>query len=65
MGTICNKLVIDTFWGPGLSSHPVLDKYIEEILHYTFILHHNKRVTIGVLPGGRGVGWERVTNGEI
>ena len=60
-----SKLVVDTFWGPGMSSLPVLDKYIEEILHYTFILHHNKRVTIGVLPGGRGVGWERVTNGEI
>ena len=61
-----SKLVVDTFWGgPGLSSHPVLEKYIVEILHYTFILHHNKQVTIGVLPGGRGVGWEEVACGEI
>ena len=60
-----SKLVVDTFWGPELSSLPVLVKYIEEILHYTFILHHNKRVTIGVLPGGRGVGWEGVPSGKI
>ena len=61
-----SKLVVDMhFWGPGMSSLPVLVKYIEEILHYTFILHHNKQVTIGVLPGGRGVGWEEVACGEI
>ena len=60
-----SKLVVDTFWGPGLSSLPVLEKYTEEILHYTFILHHNKQVTIGVLPGGRGVGWEGVPSREI
>ena len=32
MGNLCmSKLVVDTFWGPGISSHPILDKYIVEI----------------------------------
>ena len=59
------KLVVATLWSPLLSSHPVLEKYCVEILHHTLILHHDKCVTVGVLPGGRGVGWKGVPAREI
>ena len=59
------KLVVATLWSPGMSSLPILVKYSVEILHHALILHHDKCVTVGVLPGGRGVGWKGVPAREI
>ena len=60
-----SKLAIDALWGPGLSSHPILDEDSVESLHHTLILHHDNCVTVGVLPGRIGVGWEGVPSREI
>ena len=66
MGNLCrSKLVVDTFWGPGISSHPILDKYIVESLHQTFILHHDKQVTVAFLPCRIRIGFQDVSSGVI
>ena len=47
---------------------PVLSIFVEyskELLHQTFVFHRDKGVTVGVLPGGGGVGWKGVTSRKV
>ena len=62
---VLSQMVMSSLWGPVLSSHPVLGEYSVEVLHYTYALHRDKGVAVGVLPGGGGVGWKGVPSREV